>query len=136
MPDVAKSLADSPAKAVSTAASDESNEIFDADRIEAFALSQGKPKTFRGVFLSTFITIFLAEMGDKTQVTTLLMAAEFHAPWVIFAGAGAALIATSLVGVLLGQWLAQRISPQALDRSAGLTLLGITVWLLWDLLVA
>ncbi len=93
-----------------------------------------KPSTFWGVFLSTFITIFLAEMGDKTQVTTLLMAAEFHAPWIIFAGAGSALIATSLVGVLIGQWLAKRISPAALDRAAGLTLLGITCWLLWDLL--
>lgn len=92
-----------------------------------------KPKNFWGVFLSTFITIFLAEMGDKTQLTTLLMAAEFHAPWVIFVGAGSALVATSLVGVWVGQWLAKHISPQMLDRAAGLTLLAITLGLLWDL---
>ena len=58
------------------------------------------------VFTSTFITIFLAEMGDKTQIATLLMTAESHAPWVIFLGAATALISTSLVGVLLGRWLA------------------------------
>ena len=87
---------------------------------------------FWSVFSSTFLTIFLAEIGDKTQITTLLMSAESHAPWVVFAGAGSALILTSLLGVLLGQWLAHRIEPQTLDRAAGLTLLGITFWLLLD----
>jgi Ca2+/H+ antiporter, TMEM165/GDT1 family len=88
---------------------------------------------FRRVFISTFITIFLAELGDKTQVTTLLMSAQAEAPWVVFLGAGSALIATSLLGVLLGQWLARRIAPQTLDTAAGAMLLGITVWLLWDI---
>lgn len=87
---------------------------------------------FWGIFFSTFLTIFLAEIGDKTQLTTLLMTAESHAPWVVFAGAGSALILTSLLGVLLGQWLATRVEPKMLDRAAGLTLLSITVWLLWD----
>lgn len=89
--------------------------------------------SFRRVFFSTFITIFLAELGDKTQVTTLLMSAQSEAPWIVFLGAGSALIATSLIGVLLGQWLARRITPQALDTAAGAVLLGITVWLLWDI---
>ncbi|MEO0490991.1 MAG: TMEM165/GDT1 family protein [Cyanobacteria bacterium J06659_2] len=87
---------------------------------------------FWGIFFSTFVTIFLAEIGDKTQLTTLLMTAESHAPWIVFAGAGSALVLTSLLGVLLGQWLATRIEPKTLDRAAGLTLLGIAVWLLWD----
>ena len=89
--------------------------------------------SFRRVFVSTFITIFLAELGDKTQVTTLLMSAQSEAPWIVFLGAGSALIATSLMGVLLGQWLARRVPPQALDTAAGAVLLGITVWLLWDI---
>ncbi|MFH7243301.1 MAG: TMEM165/GDT1 family protein [Spirulina sp.] len=88
---------------------------------------------FRRIFLSTFITIFLAELGDKTQVTTLLMSAQSDAPWIVFLGAGSALIATSLIGVLLGQWLARRLAPQTLDTAAGAVLLGITVWLLWDI---
>ena len=37
-------------------------------------------------FVSTFVTIFLAELGDKTQVATLLMSAQSHEPWVVFGG--------------------------------------------------
>lgn len=88
---------------------------------------------FWRIFSSSFITIFLAELGDKTQVTTLLMSAESESPWIVFLGAGTALIATSLIGVLLGQWLARRLSPQTLDTAAGTLLLGITLGLLWDL---
>ena len=84
------------------------------------------------VFVSTFVTIFLAELGDKTQVTTLLMSAESHKPWVVFAGAGSALVATSLLGVLLGRWLAQRLAPKTLETSAGITLILIAAWLSWD----
>lgn len=88
---------------------------------------------FWRVFGSTFITIFLAELGDKTQVTTLLMSAQSQAPWIVFLGAGAALISTSLIGVLLGQWLARRVSPTTLDTAAGTMLIGITICLLWDI---
>lgn len=84
------------------------------------------------VFTSTFFTIFLAEMGDKTQLATLLMSAESQSPWLVFAGAGTALIATSLLGVLLGQWLAKYLSPKTLDASAAALLLFICVTLLWD----
>lgn len=86
------------------------------------------------VFGSTFVTIFLAELGDKTQVTTLLMSAESHSPWVVFAGAGAALVTTSLLGVLLGQWISTRIAPKTLERAAGVTLLLISALLVWDIL--
>jgi Ca2+/H+ antiporter, TMEM165/GDT1 family len=85
---------------------------------------------FWKVFGSTFITIFLAELGDKTQVATLLMTAESHAPWVVFTGAAAALLTTSLLGVLVGQWLSSRVSPKTLDTAAGITLALISVWLL------
>jgi Ca2+/H+ antiporter, TMEM165/GDT1 family len=84
------------------------------------------------VFTSTFITIFLAELGDKTQVSTLLMSAQFHQPWVIFLGAGSALISTTLLGVLVGQWLSTRLSPRTLDIAAGIILALISAWLIWD----
>ncbi len=83
-------------------------------------------------FLSTFITIFLAEMGDKTQLATLLMSAQSESPWIVFAGAGSALIATSLVGVLLGRYLAKVLSPKTLDLAAGGLLTIISILLLWD----
>ncbi len=83
-------------------------------------------------FFSTFITIFLAEMGDKTQLATLLLSAESQSPWIVFLGAGAALIATSLVGVLLGRYLAKVLSPRTLDIAAGALLMVIAILLLGD----
>lgn len=85
------------------------------------------------MFVSTFITIFLAELGDKTQVTTLLMSAESKSPWMVFAGAAIALVTTSLLGVLVGRWLASRLSPKTLETAAGAALLVVTVTLLWDI---
>ncbi len=82
--------------------------------------------------LTAFITIFLAEIGDKTQLATLLMAAESQSPWVVFAGAAAALISTSLLGVLVGRWLARRLSADTLQTATGIGMLLIAVLLLWD----
>jgi putative Ca2+/H+ antiporter (TMEM165/GDT1 family) len=86
-----------------------------------------------GVFCSTFVTIFLAELGDKTQVTTLLMSAESQSPWMVFTGAALALVTTSLLGVLVGRWLANRLSPKSLETAAGAALLLVSVSLLWDI---
>lgn len=87
---------------------------------------------FWQVFTSTFVTIFLAEIGDKTQVSTLLMSAEFHKPWVVFLGAGTALVATTLIGVWVGQWLSSRLSPRTLDVAAGIMLALISASLIWE----
>jgi Ca2+/H+ antiporter, TMEM165/GDT1 family len=84
------------------------------------------------VFISTFMTIFLAELGDKTQLTTLLMAAESESPWLVFLGAGVALVTTSFLGVWVGHWLAKHITPRLLELSAGVVLLVIATTLLWD----
>ncbi|WP_341530567.1 TMEM165/GDT1 family protein [Nostoc sp. UHCC 0302] len=84
------------------------------------------------VFGTTFITIFLAEIGDKTQLSTLLMSAESHSPWVVFIGSAAALITTSLLGVLLGSWIANRFSPKTVEKSAGVMLLLISLMMFWD----
>ncbi len=86
------------------------------------------------VFGTTFVTIFLAEIGDKTQLSTLLMSAESHAPWVVFAGSGAALVTTSLLGVLLGGWISTKLSPKTVEKSAGVMLLLISLMLVWDVI--
>nr|WP_232225308.1 TMEM165/GDT1 family protein [Dactylococcopsis salina] len=78
------------------------------------------------------MTIFLAEIGDKTQLATLLISAESQSPFVVFLGAALALIATSLIGVLLGQWLAKRLSPQRLEIIVATLLLVIAILLLGD----
>ncbi|MDJ0598781.1 MAG: TMEM165/GDT1 family protein [Crocosphaera sp.] len=97
-------------------------------------LKNEKSWSFWTVFSSTFLTIFLAEMGDKTQLATLLITAQSQSPWVVFAGAAMALIATSLLGVLIGYWLARRLSPKTLDIAVALLLLIITGLLVGDVL--
>jgi putative Ca2+/H+ antiporter (TMEM165/GDT1 family) len=86
------------------------------------------------IFCSTFATIFLAELGDKTQMTTLLLSAQSHAPWTVFLGAGSALVLTSLLGVWVGCWLSKRVSPKTLETSAGALLLFISMLLIWDVI--
>ncbi len=88
---------------------------------------------FWTVFSSTFLTIFAAEMGDKTQLATLLMSAESQSPWVVFLGSALALIATSLLGVMIGYWLAKRLAPKTLDLTVAMLLLMITGLLIGDL---
>ena len=87
-----------------------------------------------GIFGSTFLTVFLAEFGDKTQLSTLLMSAESQSPWIVFLGSAAALVTTSLLGVLLGQWLATRLAPKTVKTAAGASMLLISLKLLWDVL--
>ncbi|KPQ36280.1 MAG: putative membrane protein [Phormidesmis priestleyi Ana] len=103
------------------------------DNIVANAAVPNNAGAFWVVFLSTFITIFLAELGDKTQLATLLLSAESQSPLVVFFGAGLALVATSLIGVLLGQWLSKRIPEETLDTCAGILLLLITIGLVGDI---
>ena len=91
--------------------------------------------TALSAFASTFVAIFLAEFGDKTQVAVLLMAAESHEPWVVFVGAATALIATSLVGVLVGRLLARWVSVKTLETIVGAILLMVSTSLLWEAVV-
>jgi len=85
--------------------------------------------TFLSVFLATFSTVFLAELGDKTQLAALLLSAESGRPVIVFFGASLALICSSLVGVLLGRWLARFIPAQMLERLAGLLMVALGLWL-------
>jgi putative Ca2+/H+ antiporter (TMEM165/GDT1 family) len=95
--------------------------------------TSGTPKSgMLREFVTAFVAIFLAEIGDKTQLATLLMTAESQSPWVVFAGAAAALISTSLLGVLVGRWLSRRLSAETLQTVTGAGMLLIAVLLLWD----
>jgi Ca2+/H+ antiporter, TMEM165/GDT1 family len=100
--------------------------------VETAPTAQIQKSGMWSTFFSTFITIFLAEMGDKTQLATLLLSAQSGSPWIVFIGAGSALIATSLVGVLLGRYLAKVLSPETLDIAAGMLLMVISILLLGD----
>lgn len=71
------------------------------------------------LFLSTFASIFVAEIGDKTQLATLSLAAGGQSRLSVFAGAALALCAASAVAVLAGEGLTRLISPLWLRRIAG-----------------
>jgi Ca2+/H+ antiporter, TMEM165/GDT1 family len=71
------------------------------------------------LFASTFGAIFLAEIGDKTQLATLSLAAGGSSRWLVFAGSALALVATSAIAVLAGEALSRVIAPIWLKRGAG-----------------
>ncbi len=82
--------------------------------------------------LSTvFVTVFLAEIGDKTQLATMLFSAKGDvSKWLVFAGSAAALVLAAGIGVLVGGQLEKLISPQTLKLVAGLGFIGVGVWTL------
>ncbi|MBM5812100.1 MAG: TMEM165/GDT1 family protein [Gammaproteobacteria bacterium] len=82
-------------------------------------------------FFTVFATIFVAEIGDKTQLATLLFSADAAtSKWTVFAAASAALVCAAGIGVLVGGQLAQWIQPKTLHLIAGLGFIGIGVWTL------
>ena len=91
-------------------------------------------KRFSSVFLTTFTTIFIAELGDKTQIATLMLSAESGMPVTVFIGSSLALISSSLVGVLIGKWLSKKISPSKFSFFAGLLMILISMYLLYDII--
>ena len=86
--------------------------------------------------LVSFASILLAEMGDKTQLATLLLSARSQDLTVIFCGAAAALISTSFLGVWAGAWVAQLIPPRWMRTLAGVGFVLIGLGLLGESLAA
>ena len=83
------------------------------------------------LFATVFTTVFLAELGDKTQLATLLYAADAsHPRLTVFAAAAAALVLTSALGVLAGSLVAERIDPRVLRWVAGLGFVAVGLWTL------
>ena len=85
------------------------------------------------VLLMVFGTVFLAELGDKTQLATLLFATrESIGPWTVFAGASLALIATTAIGVVAGNYVADQIDTRILGYIAGIGFIIIGAWTIWQ----
>ena len=82
-------------------------------------------------FLTTFGLIFLAELGDKTQLATITMAAQTKQPWTVFLGSSLALICVSLIGVVLGTVLANYINADYLHKAAAVAFIVIGALMLW-----
>ena len=89
-------------------------------------------KSFLSIFITTFTTIFIAELGDKTQIATLMLSAESGEPIIVFLGSSLALISSSVVGVLIGKWLSKKISPSKFAFSTGTLMIIISLFLAYD----
>jgi putative Ca2+/H+ antiporter (TMEM165/GDT1 family) len=86
------------------------------------------------IFWVTFGTVFLAEMGDKTQLAALAMTAETRVPFVVFFGASAALCLATLLGVVFGALITQWIPQSLIKKAAGLAFIivgGLILWGKW-----
>jgi Ca2+/H+ antiporter, TMEM165/GDT1 family len=79
--------------------------------------------------LTVFTTIFIAEMGDKTQLAVLTMTASSAKPFSVFIGAAAALTLVTVLGVLLGGVVTQWIPETALKKAAALLFVGLGIWI-------
>jgi len=85
------------------------------------------------VFATVFGTVFLAELGDKTQLATLLFASKNNVSlWTVFAGAAAALVLASAIGVAAGSIVAQYVNPKHLSYAAGVGFIVIGAWTLYQ----
>ena len=91
-------------------------------------------KSFFSIFFSTFTTIFIAELGDKTQIATLMLSAESGKPIIVFLGSALALISSSIVGVLIGKWLSKKISPNRFALFTGSLMSLISIFLAYDII--
>lgn len=83
------------------------------------------------LFATVFTTVFVAELGDKTQLATLLYAADAsHPKRTVFLASASALVLTSALGVLAGSLVSEHVSPRTLRWVAGLGFIAIGLWVL------
>ncbi len=83
------------------------------------------------LFATVFFTIFVAELGDKTQLATLLYASDAsRSKLIVFAASACALVLTSALGVLAGSLLAEHVNPRVVRWVAGLGFVAVGVWIL------
>ncbi|UJP04738.1 MAG: TMEM165/GDT1 family protein [Nitrosomonas sp.] len=83
------------------------------------------------ILLTVFLTVFIAELGDKTQLATMLFAADAEVnKLTVFIGASLALIATSALGVLAGSAISEFASIKYLHTIAGIGFILIGIWTL------
>jgi putative Ca2+/H+ antiporter (TMEM165/GDT1 family) len=82
------------------------------------------------LLLTTFATIFLAELGDKTQLATLAFSAEGKSRLAVFIGSAGALVLTSLLGVVFGAAVAKLVPPNYIKIGAGALFVILGLWML------
>ena len=85
----------------------------------------------RNAFLATTIAFFIAEIGDKTQVATVLLAAKYVPLWQVVAGTTLGMLAANVPVVLLGSRFAERLPLKAARVVAAMLFLALASWVGW-----
>jgi putative Ca2+/H+ antiporter (TMEM165/GDT1 family) len=82
------------------------------------------------IIISTFALLFLAELGDKTQLAVITMTAKYRAPLPVFLGAALALSLVTLIGVLLGEAITCVIPPALMRKiaAASFVVIGVLIY--------
>ena len=84
------------------------------------------------IFFTIFAAVFVAELGDKTQLATMLFAADKEvSKYTVFIAASAALVLASAIGVLAGSLLSEYINEKYLHSIAGIGFIGIGIFTLY-----
>jgi Ca2+/H+ antiporter, TMEM165/GDT1 family len=81
-------------------------------------------------FLISLSTVAIAEMGDRTQLLSLMLAARFRRPWPILAGVSCATVANHAVAGLIGQRVGHALTPRILDTAVGVSMIVMALWTL------
>jgi Ca2+/H+ antiporter, TMEM165/GDT1 family len=81
-------------------------------------------------FLVSISTVAIAEMGDRTQLLALMLAAHYRKPWLILAGVLCATLANHAVAGLIGVHLGRFLTPALLDGVVGVSMIGMALWTL------
>jgi len=85
------------------------------------------------IFFTIFVTVFIAELGDKTQFATMLFATDKEVSrYTVFFAASAALIVASAIGVIAGSLLAEYINTKYLNYIAGIGFIFIGAFILYN----
>ena len=81
-------------------------------------------------FLISISTVALAEMGDRTQLLSLLLVTRFRRPWPILAGVLCATLANHALAGFAGAWIGHQLTPAFLDVAVGISMVGMALWML------
>ena len=82
--------------------------------------------------ITIFFTVFFAELGDKTQLATVLFATDKQlSPWLIFLAAAGALVASTAIAVVLGTMAERYLTMIPLKLIAGIGFIAIGAWTVW-----
>ncbi|WP_461834678.1 TMEM165/GDT1 family protein [Desulfothermus sp.] len=84
------------------------------------------------LFITTFWIVFLAELGDKTQLTAMVMTAKSHKMWTVFLSASLALVLVTFLGVLISDAFASFVPEHIIKKISGISFLIIGILILMN----